>query len=39
MLPVKYGIKSLKWIGHIFFSKTRPPDYWAEQGCDWYAAL
>jgi len=39
IVPVKYGIKSLKRIGRIFFSDTQPPDYWAEQGYDWYAAL
>lgn len=38
-IPVKYGIKNLKQIGRIFFSDTRPPDYWAEQGYDWYAGL
>jgi DMSO/TMAO reductase YedYZ molybdopterin-dependent catalytic subunit len=39
IIPVKYGIKSIKRIGHIFFSDTRPPDYWAEQGYDWWAGL
>jgi DMSO/TMAO reductase YedYZ molybdopterin-dependent catalytic subunit len=39
VIPVKYGIKHLKRIGKIFFSDTRPPDYWAEQGYDWYAGL
>jgi DMSO/TMAO reductase YedYZ molybdopterin-dependent catalytic subunit len=38
-IPVKYGIKNLKQIGRIFFSDSRPPDYWAEQGYDWYAGL
>ena len=36
---VKYGIKSLKRIGSIRFQDTRPADYWAEQGYDWYAGL
>jgi Oxidoreductase molybdopterin binding domain len=39
MIPVKYGIKNLKRIGTIFFSDTRPPDYWHEQGYDWFAGL
>ena len=39
IIPVKYGIKSLKRIGAIFFSTKRPPDYWAEQGYDWFAGL
>lgn len=39
MIPVKYGIKHLKRIGKIFFSDTRPKDYWAERGYDWYAGL
>lgn len=39
VIPVKYGIKNIKQIGRIFFSDTRPPDYWAEQGYDWYAGL
>ncbi len=37
--PVKYGIKNLKRIGTIAFSATRPPDYWAERGYDWYAGF
>ncbi len=39
MIPIKYGIKSLKQIGKIYFSDERPPDYWAERGYDWYAGL
>jgi DMSO/TMAO reductase YedYZ molybdopterin-dependent catalytic subunit len=39
IIPIKYGIKSIKRIGRIFFSDTRPPDYWAEQGYDWFAGL
>jgi DMSO/TMAO reductase YedYZ molybdopterin-dependent catalytic subunit len=39
IIPIKYGIKSLKRIGRIFFSDTRPPDYWAERGYDWYSGL
>lgn len=39
IIPVKYGIKSLKRIGRIYFSDTQPPDYWAERGYDWYSGL
>jgi DMSO/TMAO reductase YedYZ molybdopterin-dependent catalytic subunit len=39
IIPVKYGIKSLKRIGKIAFSNQRPPDYWAEQGYDYYSGL
>lgn len=37
--PTKYGIKQIKRIGKIEFTDTRPRDYWAEQGYDWYAGL
>lgn len=39
IIPVKYGIKNLKRIGSVFFSNERPPDYWAEQGYDYYSGL
>jgi hypothetical protein len=39
IIPVKYGIKSIKRIGSIYFSDERPPDYWAEKGYDYYAGL
>lgn len=39
IIPVKYGIKHLKCIGRMYFSNQRPPDYWAEQGYDYYAGL
>jgi DMSO/TMAO reductase YedYZ molybdopterin-dependent catalytic subunit len=39
VIPTKYGIKNLKRIGKIFYSKERPRDYWAELGYDWYAGL
>lgn len=39
IIPVKYGIKNLKRIGSMFFSNERPPDYWAEQGYDYYSGL
>lgn len=38
-IPVKYGIKHLKRIGSIHFAMSRPKDYWAERGYDWYAGL
>ena len=34
---VKYGIKQIKRIGRIEFTNDRPPDFWAEQGYDWYS--
>ena len=37
IIPVKYGIKHLKRIGTLFFSDTKPRDYWAERGYDYYA--
>ena len=37
--PVKYGVKSIKRIGTISYGTSRPADYWAEQGYDWYAGL
>ena len=39
IIPTKYGIKNLKRIGTIIFSNTRPHDYWAEQGYDYYSGL
>lgn len=39
IITVKYGIKNLKRIGYIYFSDTRPPDYWFERGYDYDAAL
>jgi hypothetical protein len=39
IVPVKYGIKNLKRIARITFADTRPHDYWAEEGYDWYAGL
>lgn len=39
IIPVKYGIKNLKRIGTITFINSRPPDYWAEQGYDYYSGL
>jgi DMSO/TMAO reductase YedYZ molybdopterin-dependent catalytic subunit len=39
IVPVKYGIKNIKRIGSITLTNERPPDYWAEQGYDYYAGL
>jgi DMSO/TMAO reductase YedYZ molybdopterin-dependent catalytic subunit len=39
IVPVKYGIKNLKRIGTMSFSNSRPKDYWAEQGYDYYSGL
>lgn len=39
IIPVKYGIKSLKRIGYMQFSNERPPDYWFERGYDYYSGL
>jgi len=39
IIPVKYGIKNLKRIGTIAFSNSRPRDYWAERGYDYYSGL
>jgi DMSO/TMAO reductase YedYZ molybdopterin-dependent catalytic subunit len=39
IIPVKYGIKHLKCIGTMFFSDQKPPDYWAQQGYDYYAGF
>jgi DMSO/TMAO reductase YedYZ molybdopterin-dependent catalytic subunit len=39
VIPVKYGIKNIKRIGSIEYTDTRPTDYWAERGYDWYAGL
>lgn len=39
IIPVKYGIKHLKRIGTIYFSDQRPPDYWYEQGYDYFSGL
>ncbi|QMU29749.1 molybdopterin-dependent oxidoreductase [Adhaeribacter radiodurans] len=32
IIPTKYGVKSLKRIGTLFFSLTQPRDYWHERG-------
>ena len=37
IIPVKYGIKHLKRIGSMHFSNSKPPDFWAERGYDYYS--
>lgn len=39
VIPVKYGIKSIKRIASIRYTNARPGDYWAEDGYDWFAGL
>lgn len=39
IIPIKYGIKHLKQIGTMYFSNSRPRDYWAELGYDYYSGL
>ncbi|SDK20232.1 DMSO/TMAO reductase YedYZ, molybdopterin-dependent catalytic subunit [Catalinimonas alkaloidigena] len=39
IIPTKYGIKSLKRIGRLFFADERPRDYWYERGYDYDSAL
>ena len=39
IIPVKYGVKNLKRIGRIYFSDTRPRDFWTERGYDYYVGL
>lgn len=38
-IPVKYGIKNIKQIALIRYTDTRPDDYWAQEGYDWFAGL
>ncbi|MBI1756462.1 MAG: molybdopterin-dependent oxidoreductase [Fimbriimonas ginsengisoli] len=39
VIPVKYGIKNIKWLGRIRYADERPKDFWAEEGYDWFAGL
>lgn len=40
IIPVKYGVKSLKRIGYMYFDNKRTPDYWADKkGYDYYGGL
>jgi DMSO/TMAO reductase YedYZ molybdopterin-dependent catalytic subunit len=36
-MPLKYGYKQIKQIAKIEYTNTRPKDYWAQLGYDWYA--
>jgi hypothetical protein len=38
-MPIKYGYKQIKRIALIRYTDTRPNDYWANFGYDWYAGL
>jgi DMSO/TMAO reductase YedYZ molybdopterin-dependent catalytic subunit len=39
IIPVKYGIKSIKRMGTMYFDNERPADYWFERGYDYYSGL
>ena len=39
IIPTKYGVKNLKRIGKMYFSDTKPRDYWHERGYDYDVAL
>jgi DMSO/TMAO reductase YedYZ molybdopterin-dependent catalytic subunit len=39
IIPIKYGVKSLKRIGTMYFGDQRPRDYWFEKGYDYFAGL
>ena len=40
IIPVKYGVKSLKRIGYMYFDNKRTPDYWADvKGYDYFSGL
>lgn len=40
IIPVKYGVKSLKRIGYMYFDNKKTPDYWADKkGYDYYTGL
>ena len=38
-MPIKYGYKQIKRIGLIYYTDTKPDDYWTKLGYDWYAGL
>ena len=38
-IPTKYGIKNIKQPATLAYAASRPADYWAEQGYDWYSGL
>lgn len=39
IVPVKYGVKSIKRVGEIYFDDIRPDDYWFQRGYDYYLGL
>lgn len=39
IIPIKYGVKSLKRIGDMYFADKRPKDFWAERGYDYFSGL
>ena len=39
IIPVKYGVKSIKRIGTMYFDNEKPADYWAERGYDYFIGL
>jgi len=39
IIPLKYGVKNIKRIGYIYFSDSKPKDYWYEQGYEYDASL
>ncbi len=40
VIPVKYGVKSLKRIGYMYFDNKRTPDFWADKyGYDYFTGL
>lgn len=38
-IPVKYGIKNIKWVTKILFLDEKPTDYWGELGYTWFGGL
>lgn len=38
-IPVKYGIKNIKWVTKITFTDEKPIDYWGERGYTWFGGL
>ena len=38
-IPVKYGIKNIKWVTKVIFMDEKPTDYWGELGYTWFGGL
>lgn len=36
VIPTKYGVKNIKWVGTLVYHEDRPGDYWGERGYDWF---